>query len=89
MAVNRDTGPDIGTESRLRFDTLPSPSRYDLLLAAVPVAFLLSVAAQAVFGMPLELAIAGGSLLGTAVVTDALFLNPPIDPQEGPRRRHR
>jgi hypothetical protein len=54
------------------------PSRPDLVLAAIPAAFLLAAVASAVFGLGARPALAGGSLLGALAVGDALFLNPPV-----------
>ncbi|WP_276249993.1 hypothetical protein [Haloarcula rara] len=52
-------------------------SRYDLVLAVIPLAFLLAAAASGVLGVSLSTALAVGSLLGIAVLADALFLHPP------------
>ncbi len=52
-------------------------SRYDLVLAVIPLAFLLTAVASGVLGVALPTALAGGSLLGLAGLADALFLNPP------------
>ena len=54
-------------------------SRYDLVLAVVPVAFLLAFAAGLLSSIPLHAAMAIGSLAGTAAVADALFVDPPGD----------
>jgi len=52
-------------------------SRYDLVLAVIPMAFLLTAVASGVLGVSLPTALGGGSLLGLAVLADALFLHPP------------
>lgn len=58
-------------------------TRYDLLLFAIPVPFVLAVlvAQVAPFGVTQLLAVA--SLVGALAVVDGLFVNPPSGP---PRR---
>ena len=53
-------------------------SRYDLVLTVIPAAFLLAAVASGVLGVSLPTALAVGSLLGLAVLADALFLHPPM-----------
>ena len=60
-------------------DGAAAVSRYDLVLAVVPVAFLLAFAAGLLSSIPLYAAMAIGSLAGTVAVADALFVNPPGD----------
>lgn len=52
-------------------------SRYDLVLALVPIAFLLGGAASVAGAIPLRVGLAGAGALGALFVVDALFLNPP------------
>ncbi|MBV0924778.1 hypothetical protein KTS45_11265 [Halomicroarcula limicola] len=59
----------------------PSVTRYDLVLALIPTAFLLAAVAAVAIGVPLPLAFAAGSLLSVAAVTDVLFLHPPTESQ--------
>ncbi|PSQ19340.1 hypothetical protein BRD04_10225 [Halobacteriales archaeon QS_9_67_17] len=54
-------------------------SRYDLVLAVVPVALLLGLAAGLLSSVPLYVAMAVGSLVGAAAVADALFIDPPTN----------
>jgi len=54
-------------------------SRYDLVLAVVPVALLLGLAAGLLSSIPLHAAMAVGSLVGAAAVADALFVDPPTN----------
>ncbi|WP_277542015.1 hypothetical protein [Haloarcula laminariae] len=76
MNTGRQThGPDGQSWNRLLRPG--SVSRYDLVLAVIPVAFLLTVVASGLLGVTMRTALAVGALLGAAVVTDALFLNPP------------
>jgi len=55
-------------------------TRYDVLLALIPLALLIPLVASGVSAVPLHVALAGGSAFGVAVLSDALFLNPPIEP---------
>ena len=55
-------------------------TRYDVLLALIPLALLIPLVASGIFGVSLHAALAGGSAFGVAVLADALFLNPPIEP---------
>lgn len=68
-----------GPEEQYRNQSVrpPAVSRYDLVLAVIPMAFLLTAVTSGVLGVSLPTALAGGSLLGVAVLADALFLNPP------------
>ncbi|MFB6119288.1 hypothetical protein [Halosegnis sp.] len=58
-------------------DGVTTVSRYDLVLAVVPVAFLLAVGGGLLSSVPLHAAMAVGSLVGAAAVADALFVTPP------------
>jgi hypothetical protein len=52
-------------------------SRYDFVLAAIPLAFLLSVAGSLVASVPLRNALLVGAAVGGLVLADALFGHPP------------
>lgn len=54
-------------------------SRYDLVLAVLPVAFAVAAAAGHLSAVPLQLALACASLFGGVLVADALFVNPPVE----------
>ena len=58
-------------------DRLPAFGRYDLLLAIIPLAFLASLLASQLFGLSLEAAIVGASVVGALAVLDGLFIRPP------------
>jgi hypothetical protein len=75
------------TASRKQFRTLfDSVSRYDLLLALLPLGFLLAGLAHVLVSVPLQLAIAGAALFGLAVTVDALFVHPPSEkPRHSPQ----
>ena len=54
-------------------------SRYDLLLAAIPLVFALALSVYALTPVPLQVALAGGALLSGLCFLDAVYLNPPIE----------
>lgn len=82
MAVQRPFEPD---SDRLRAgdsrDPLSSPSRYDVALLAIPVAFLLAAVAHVVLGVPFAHTAVASAAVGVLVLVDGLFLNPPAGPQ--------
>lgn len=74
----------MSTESRRtpgsiaeRDDRLGSLSRYDLVLALIPAAFLLTAVAVGLFGVPLRAGLTAAGAIGTVALVDAMFLNPP------------
>lgn len=77
MAVSRSTGnrPQMDFWRRV-FGQL---SRYDLLLAAIPLVFALALAVYALTTVPLEAALAGGAVLSGMGLVDAFYVNPPIE----------
>jgi hypothetical protein len=77
MAVSRNTG--TGRRPHRSPTALPSLTRYDLVLVAIPLAFLATLLGHVVTGVSIELAIAGASLVAATAVTDALFLHPPLE----------
>lgn len=52
-------------------------SRYDLLLAVVPIAFILGVLLAEIGIVPIRVSLAGAAGIGALALLDALFLNPP------------
>lgn len=58
-------------------------SRYDLLLALIPAAFLVGLIAAQLGAFPTRHSLAASSLVGAIAVADALFLNPPRPPAHG------
>lgn len=80
MATSRSSGHSSETPFRSLRDGLPDLSRYDLLLAAIPLVFAVMLAVHAALGVPLRAAVAGGALLSAIAVFDALFFNPPTAP---------
>lgn len=54
------------------------PTRYDLVLLCIPIAFLLAAAARLALGVPSHVATAAAGLVSAFVLGDALFRNPPL-----------
>lgn len=52
-------------------------SRYDLLLAVIPLAFIVAILATIVAGIQLELAVAGGAVVSLFALADGIYFNPP------------
>lgn len=62
---------------------LSSMDRYDLTLAVIPAAFGVALAIAAVAGLSAEQLLVAAAAIAVAVVADACYLNPPIDPDRG------
>ncbi len=77
MATSQKNGHSNADDQSL-VDGLGSLSRYDVVLALIPLGFALALAAHLAFGLSLHQAVAAGAVLGAMALTDALFLNPPI-----------
>jgi len=58
-------------------------TRYDLLLAVVPAAFLAGALLSVVAGVPLRTALPAAALVAALAIVDGLFLNPPRRPRAG------
>lgn len=69
---NSDYGPGNRRETRER-----PVSRYDLVLLVIPVLLAASLLVSLLLPVSTTASLAGGSLLGTVVLADALFRNPP------------
>ncbi len=80
MATSPNSGHSRPTSRRPLRDRLANLSRYDLLLAVIPLAFAVTLAVHAALGVSFRAAVAGGALLSGAAVFDALFFNPPTGP---------
>ncbi len=52
-------------------------SRYDVVLVAIPLAFVLGFAATVALGVSVQRSMTVASVLGAFAVADALFINPP------------
>lgn len=69
-----------GVVERLTSWTDGPPSRYDLVLAVIPLAFVFGVVVGEIGALALHDALLASSLVAGAAVADALFVNPPQDP---------
>ena len=73
----------ISRPKRDPFDTLvevlAAATRYDLLLAIVPVAFAVALVAASVLGISMVQAMLIAAPIGVFVIIDACYLNPPVD----------
>lgn len=65
--------------AKLRF-TL---SRYDLVLAGIPTAFVVALLVGQLLSISPQKAILGATIVGTLAVVDALFINPPLGGTDG------
>lgn len=79
MAVSRhpDNGRTNPRAPDIR-DRLPGLSRYDYVLAVIPVAFVLAAVFHVIAGVSLQLTLLPTSLVGILLLIDVVFLNPPI-----------
>ncbi|WP_076608713.1 hypothetical protein [Natronorubrum thiooxidans] len=60
-------------------DVLAATTRYDLLLAIVPVAFAVALVAASVLSISIVQAMAIAAPIGVFAIVDACYLNPPVD----------
>ncbi|MHC3436706.1 hypothetical protein ACYJ1Y_01085 [Natrialbaceae archaeon A-gly3] len=60
-------------------DVLTAATRYDLLLAVVPVAFAVALVVAYVAGVALYWALVPAAVVGILAVVDAVYLHPPVD----------
>lgn len=56
-------------------------SRYDAILAGIPVAFLVAWVSAAVTGVPLEGTLLGASVIGALAMLEGIYRNPPSAPE--------
>lgn len=59
-----------------------APTRYDLVLAAIPLAFVVSMLAGHVLSLPPETSVVIASLVSLLVLVDGLLVNPPGSEQQ-------
>ena len=81
MAVSRSSGRDRNRLSPYGF--LATFSRYDLLLAAIPLVLAVGLFAGIVVPVPLHFSIGSGALVCIFFLADALYFNPPTDASGG------
>lgn len=68
-------------EGRRRLSRIARLSRYDLLLAVVPAAFLVGLLAATLADVPFRVAMSSAAAVGALALVDGLFLNPPRQPR--------
>jgi hypothetical protein len=77
MAVSRNS---TQVQNDSFFDRLSAQlSRYDLLLAAIPLMLALAVVAGVVFSVSLHLSVSAAALFCSPLLVDAMYVNPPTD----------
>ena len=81
MAVSRSSGRGRNRLSPYGF--LATFSRYDLLLAAIPLVLAVGLLAGIVVPVPLHFSIGSGALVCSFFLADALYFNPPTDASGG------
>jgi hypothetical protein len=60
-----------------------SVSRYDLVLAVIPCAYLSSILVERLLAVDLHVGLTVASLVGTLALLDAVLINPPRGPGTG------
>ena len=84
MVTSRNTGRrSSGRSLWTPLEGLPDLSRYDAVLAAIPLVFALVLSAHAVLSVSVRHAILAGSLLSSLLLVDAIYLNPPSTQRSG------
>ena len=83
MTVSDNTGYRDRTENWMGF--LGQVSRYDLVLATIPLVFTTAIAAHLALSLSLHLAVGASALLSAGLVADVLYLHPPA-PVGSPER---
>lgn len=63
------------------FEYLNSVSRYDLVLAVIPTAFLTALLTANLLALPARSTLVIAGFVSALVLIDALFLNPPRRPE--------
>jgi len=84
MAVSRNTGR--GRKSTFPYTFAATLSRYDLLLAAIPLVLGLALLVGAVVPVPFHLSVGVGAGITGVLVADALYVHPPTAPSGSSRR---
>ncbi len=62
-------------------DYLDAVSRYDLVLAVIPTAFLTALLTANLLSLPARSTLVIAAFISALVLVDALFLNPPRRPE--------
>lgn len=61
-------------------ELLESVSRYDLVLAVIPTAFLTAILVANLLSISTETTLLAAAMVGALALLDALFINPPGHP---------
>jgi hypothetical protein len=85
MATSTSSPPSDGTVPQV-VRRVTALSRYDLVLAVVPLALVLAAFTGAVSPLSLHATLAAGALVATLAVVDALFVSPPSGSGRGTDR---
>lgn len=79
MATSRNTGYSTAdTDSGVVLEELVGLSRYDVVLAGIPLAFALALLTYVVAPVSFQLAITVGATTSMLLLLDAVYLNPPV-----------
>ena len=70
--------------TRILRDMTVRLSRYDLVLAAIPLLFALVLFAHVAFSISLEVAVGAGAIASSVLVADVLYFHPPTEPSAEP-----
>lgn len=85
MTISDDTGTGQPPAGEQLERPLGSLSRYDLVLAVIPLVFGLALVSHTVLSLPLSTTMAASAVVTGVLVVDAMFLNPPASPPSGAR----
>ena len=77
MAASPNSGSSRNRLSPYGFSAMFS--RYDLLLAAIPLVLAVGLFAGIVVPVPLHYTVGSGALMCSLFLADALYFNPPTD----------
>jgi hypothetical protein len=61
-------------------DFLDSVSRYDLVLAVIPMAFIAALLAANILELSMQTTLIAAAMVAALALVDALFINPPGHP---------
>jgi hypothetical protein len=73
------TGSRSGFSFPFSLEGLPSLSRYDAVLVAIPLLFAVALLGHALLSVSLHLSVAAGATVSAVVLVDVLYLRPPAD----------
>jgi hypothetical protein len=59
-------------------------SRYDVVLAAIPLLLSLAFVVHALFPVPVHLAAGAGAFVSSVLVADVIYIHPPVNSSADP-----